>query len=85
MCELPGQFLRNFGLNFTECRPHFVILLLLLLNLTQCGNGALGDLVRVFQIVLQLLWVTGVRILTRLLWLHLLPVGVESQLGVRAL
>lgn len=82
--ELPGQFLGNLGFNFAEGGAHLVVLLLLLLNLTERGNGALRDLVRVLQIVLQLLGVTGVGVLAGLLWFHLLPVGVEGQLGVGA-
>jgi hypothetical protein len=54
--EFLGQLARHFRLDFVQGRPHFVfLLLLLLLQLTQRGDSALGDLVGVLDLILQYL------------------------------
>lgn len=55
MSEFFWKFSRNLRFDLAQSGAHFVFLLLLLLNLTESGDSALGNLVRVFHIVLQLL------------------------------
>jgi hypothetical protein len=63
--EFLWQLARNFWLNLAQRCTHFVFLLLLLLNLTECRDCALGNLVRVLNVVLQLLVAKIVRLLLR--------------------
>lgn len=86
MSKFFRQFTRNFGLNFAEGRAHLVFFVLLLLDLAEGRDGPLGYLVRMFQVILELLVVAHaplVRLLGqlgRLLGRWLLPPTVQRQL-----
>ena len=60
--EFFGQFLRNFRFDLGQRRPHF---LFLLLNLTDCRDCSLANLVGVLEVVLKFFWLLAV--LARLL------------------
>ena len=84
MSELLGKFLRNFGFDLRQRRPHFFFLLL---DLTNGGDGSLAYLVGVLQVVLKFFWLTVLARLVQLLLggllLGLLAL-IQSYFGVAA-